>query len=186
MVSVTLGWLGTILYLLAHAWLSLLKNKASYHYYLANLVAAILVATSSYLIASWQAVVINVFWALVSFAAMKSYVLPRLPFSNAQLYGLLGVMFLAGAGGLLFAYAQQGMAILAWSSSIAYCLGYWRFSAGRLSQQSYYLVNTYAAVMLLPQLYTDANWPVLVLQIVWASVSLWGWYKGREGYVLSP
>ena len=186
MIAATLGWLGTILYLLAHVWLSAFKNRANYNYYLANLVAALLVAISSLMLSSWQPVVINLFWALVSFAAMRAYQLPRLPFSNLQLYSALGILFISGAVLLVLFASAQGMAVWAWSSTIAYCLGYWRFSAGRLSQQSYYLVNTYAALMLLPQLYNDANWPVLVLQVVWAAVSIWGWFKGRQGYVLSP
>jgi len=174
-----LGWSGVILYLLAHGRISVLKHKADREYYLMNLIAAVLVVVSSLIISSWQPVIINTFWALVSLAAVCRFRLPSLFLDNRVLALLVGLMFVAGTLYIVM-IGKIGFSILAWSSVIAFCFSYWLFSCRQLSQKGYFLFSMYAAYILLPQLYLDTNWPVFVMELVWGSLSVIGFYRLRN------
>ena len=175
----SLGWLGSGLYIVAHAWITVLKRPAAKAYYWMNVAAALALVVSSALLASWQPVFINGFWALISLAALGGVTLPRLPLTNRWLAAIVISLFLSGAACVLLGLTF-GWSLLAWSSVVAFCLSYWRFSAKRLSQAQYFMFSAYAAFILLPQLYFDQNWPVFALEVVWGSLSVMGLWQARH------
>ena len=65
-----LGWFGSLLYIVNHGYISSVKQWQGRIYYSGNLIAAVSLVISSFIIASYQAVVINNFWAIVSFLLM--------------------------------------------------------------------------------------------------------------------
>jgi hypothetical protein len=174
-----LGWAGVVLYIVAHGWISILKRSPKQGYYIVNLSAALLIVASSIMLASWQPVFINGFWALISIAALARFQLPSLLLTNRYLALLVAAVFCVGIAGLLV-WGNVGLYILAWSSVIAFCLSYWRFSAQQLSQQGYFLFTAYAAFILLPQLYLDENWPVFLMEVLWGSLSVAGYLRHRS------
>jgi len=178
-LELTLGWAGTALYIFAHGWISILKRSSDRGYYVINFCAAVLVVVSSMLLSSWQPVLINAFWALISLAALYRYKLPALFLTNRYLAFLVCIVFCIGCIWFLLVDQVVGLYILAWSSVIAFCLSYWRFSSRQLSQKGYFLFSAYAAFILLPQLYLDENWPVFLLEVLWGSLSVIGYLRLR-------
>ncbi|GGA80979.1 hypothetical protein GCM10011369_23670 [Neiella marina] len=178
MLSV-IGWFGTLCYLYAHARISVLGQPANRIYFCCNAAAALALVISSMALMSWQPVAINLFWLIVSLASIKSWQLPKLPISNRALFACCLFMFVAGSG-LLLLGSMSGIAIWGWSSTLAFCLGYWKFSAKRLLPKHYYLLNTYAAWILLFQLYQDGNWPVFGLEVVWGFISLTAFLTAKK------
>ncbi|MBD1390068.1 hypothetical protein IC617_11565 [Neiella sp. HB171785] len=166
-----LGWFGTLCYLYAHARISVLGKSADPVYFGFNATAALALVISSLALMSWQPVAINLFWLMVSIASLQCWQLPKLPISNRVLFASCLLMLLIGCG-MLLQGSMSGIAVWGWSSTLAFCLGYWKFSAGRLQAKHYYLLNTYAAWILLFQLYQDGNWPVFGLEVVWGFISL--------------
>lgn len=181
MVAV-LGWLGSILYLINHAYISMVKNWQPKIYYAGNLVAAVSLVVSSVMISSYQAVLINGFWALVSVLLLVKFDVSRIPLSKR--------FFFFGFGALLFYIVYLGVThgvntltfytYLGWSSSYVFCLSYLLFCSKKLSQIKYLAFNFYAASALLPILWSQENWPVFTLEVCWALISLYGVYVKAE------
>lgn len=173
-----IGWAGTLIYLLGHAYISLQPRWKPLLYYGGNFIAGSSLVASSLALGSWQAVVINGFWAGISLAVLGRVSLARLGFARIWLDAVF--VALLGAG-LAAAVVEPAWAvrILGWSSAVVFCAGYLLFSAQRLPPQGYFLYNAYAASALLPQLIVDANWPVFVLEACWAVLSLYAWSRRR-------
>ena len=170
---VLLGWSGTVLYLLNHAYISLQSQWRRDIYFAGNLLAASCLIISSVAAESWQAVVINGFWALISLLLLAKFNLQKLPISQKYLNGGVALFWLW----LIAQLQQQGQfdfAILGWSSTLVFSVAYLLFSAERMAQRRYLLWNAYAALALLPQLWLDQNLPVFALETVWALISLYG------------
>lgn len=176
MIIFILGWAGTIIYLLNHGYISLVSQWRPTIYYGGNLVAATALVITSLQHHSHQAVIINSFWALLSLALLCKLPVERLPFNN-RLFYLLLIGFVAVIGFQIFSDLQQVIIVLGWSSAFVFSGSYLLFSAGKMKQIHYLAFNAYAAIALLPQLWIDGNWPVFGLEIVWAIISLYGFYK---------
>lgn len=177
-----LGWFGSVLYLINHAYISLIKDWKETWYYSGNLIAAVALVISSLFIASYQAVVINGFWAVISLLLLMKFDVTKLSFSKRIFY--LGLAFFAFAiVGVAYrngATSEQFYTVLAWSSSYAFCLSYFLFCAKKLSQISYLALNAYAASALLPLLLVQQNWPVFTLEVCWAVISVYGIFAKLE------
>lgn len=173
---VFLGWFGSILYLLNHAYISVVKNWNSKVYYAGNLIAALSLVVSSMVMASYQAVVINSFWAVISVLLLIQFDVAKLAFSKRLFY--LGFVLFVGFS--LWVANTQGIYSLAfhtylgWSSSYVFCLSYFLFCSKKMSHIQYLVFNVYAATALLPLLWTQENWPVFTLEICWALISAYG------------
>lgn len=177
-----LGWFGSILYLINHAYISLIKDWKETWYYSGNLIAAVALVVSSLIIASYQAVVINSFWAVISLLLLLKFDVTKLSFSKRVFYIGLGVFSVAilGVGYRSGFNSNAFFTVLAWSSSYAFCLSYFLFCAKKLSQISYLALNAYAACALLPLLLVQQNWPVFTLEVCWAVISVYGIFAKLE------
>lgn len=172
-MTLILGWTGTLLYLLNHAYISLYINWKERIYYIGNLIAALCLVVSSYSIQSWQPVITNCFWAIVSLCSLYSISLDRCTFSK-KIFELVLLLFI-GCTILICIYSTAvGIIMFAWSSVYVFCSGYLLFTAKRLSPRTFLLYNTYAAFAITPKLVADTNYPVLILEICWAVISLYG------------
>ena len=167
------GWSGTLLYLLNHGYISLVQKWKPSIYYGGNLIAAVSLVITSVFAASWQAVVINGFWAVISMLLLAKVDLKR--------FSIPPSWFMAGLVGLwlwLLVKSVSDMAldltILGWTSAYVFSFAYLLFSAERMAPRHYLLWNGYAALSLLPQLWLDQNLPVFGLEVAWACLSFYG------------
>ena len=179
MTIAIIGWCGTILYLLNHAYISLDKQWRKSIYYSANAAAAICLIISSTINSSWQAVVINAFWAIISLSLLLNFNLASIKFSK-RLFNLVVIVMLAVFVGQLVFYSQANLTLLGWTSAFVFSACYLLFSAEKMLPRYYLCWNAFAAIALLPQLWLDQNWPVFTLEIVWALISIYGAAKRFE------
>lgn len=168
-----IGWLGTLLYLINHAYISINKNWQQNIYYIGNAVAAICLIISSYFSVSWQAVVINTFWAIISIALLVGANLNVLRFNKRFFYAVVFVL-LATFVGQYLVQNQLNFVLLGWSSAFIFSGCYLLFSQEKMLPRFYLCWNAFAAITLLPQLWNDGNWPVFGLEIIWAIISIYG------------
>lgn len=145
---VILGWVGTILYIVNHAYLSLYSQCRRDIYYLGNLLAASALVVSSSAIQSWQAVAINGFWAIISLLMLASVSLRALAFGSRRAQVLMsGVVAIAA------------VAVI------------------KSPDQLWNALNWIAALMTLPPLWLQQNYSVFCLEVTWAGLSAWAAYK---------
>jgi len=181
MISI-LGWLGSILYLVNHGYIAVVKNWNHNVYYVGNFFAASFLVVSSLIIFSYQAVVINGFWAIISILLLLKFDVSKVPLSKFifQLGFITIMAFLAFS---LYLDGWESSAFqnyLGWSSSYVFCLSYFLFCSKKLSHINYLLFNVYAAIALLPILFLQQNWPSFGLEVCWALISMYGVFTRRE------
>ena len=173
MIFALLGWFGTITYLVNHAYISLVQQRNNTIYYAGNLLAAVALVISSVASDSFQAVVINGFWALISILILAKVDLQRLPISRRFFNAVLVIFAIA----LVYqgvVHAKLDIRLLGWSSAFVFSASYLLFSVAKMRILIYLLCNAYAAFSLLPQVWLDQNWPVFVLEICWGCISIYG------------
>lgn len=178
-----LGWTGTVLYLGAYVYVTWGRRPRVWSYYGTNLLAALLVCVSSVTFGTWQTVAINGFWALVSLMALfgRNVVRDqlRLPVLSRLLTAVLTVLCLVAGVVWLLEGFRVAAALLGWGSTTAFCIGYLLFAAQGIQRRTFLAYNLYAALVLLPQLFLDGNWPVVGLETVWGLISLGGLVTSR-------
>lgn len=175
-----IGWIGTAVYLINHIYISVSPNWKRIVYFGGNLVAASLLVIQSAYLSSWQAVVINGFWMIIS-----ACLLAKIPFDSIKLtapayYKICTVFAILLLSYCLLSDLQVSIHVIGWSSAFVFCSSYFLFSANRLSSRAYLLLNACAAIALLPLLWINHNWPVFALEIAWASISIFGVIKSYE------
>ena len=174
MTAYLIGWIGTALYLANHAAYSLSSRYPRPWYYGSNFVAAIGVACSSLMLASVQPVVINAFWALISILALLRFEkfpgVLKVRYFNAVAI-LLAIAALCFAPFNLYSAAN----ILGWTSAFVFCGSYLLLASKRLSARIFQRNNMISALIILPNLYIDANWPTFLLEVCWAVLSAIAW-----------
>jgi hypothetical protein len=168
------GWVGTAIYVLAYILLALRVLPAERAYFLANLVAAVCVAAVSVAKDSPQAVAINALWAVASLYALCGRMPPLL--GLRPIHARVVVAGLVGAG--LIAMPAMGIpfgaSLLGWGSVVGFTAGYILFVSQKIVSLEFHIFNLVAATAILPALILAANWPVVVLEAVWAAAALAG------------
>ena len=167
-----LGWIGTVLYLLNHGYISVTTDWNKEIYYSGNAIAALLLVISSLAIGSWQAVIINSFWAIVSVRSLLGSGTSNKMITHQQ-FGVVLLIILLAAFLSIFIAPEATISILGWSSVWVFCISYLLFTSGDILPRYYFLYSAYAATVLLPQLWADSNMAVFYLEIVWAVLSLY-------------
>ena len=167
------GWLGAMLYLLSHSYISYKADWNKRLYYAGNLIAALLLIATSVAFNSWQAVVINGFWAVISLLFFCDVKLGSLPVSSSMFRAAV-VLLWGWIAILWFKDGDLNLGLLGWSSAFVFSAAYLLFSVERMRPGYYFLWSAYAALALLPQLWLEQNWPVFMLEIIWAGISLFG------------
>lgn len=174
-----LGWAGTLSYLVAHAYISVVNDWKKALYYSGNLFAAASLVLTSVVLESWQAVAINAFWGGVSILLLLRKDLSGVPFT-ARGYGLVVGLFLVATLFLSFYKGSFQFGLQGWASTFVFCAGYLLFCANKLSLKAYFAGNAYAAAGIMPQLWLDNNWPVFGLEACWVVISVYGFYRAFQ------
>lgn len=172
-----LGWCGTAVYLANHAYISLVTSWRPKIYFSGNLVAATALTVQSVHLSSWQAAVINGFWMAVSTLLLIDVKMDSLKLTAKSYFSFSALLLLTVFSSFFLIELTEFYKVLGWSSAYFFCSSYFLFSATRISSRAYLSCNVYAALALLPQLWLNANYPVLTLEIAWATVSLIGIIK---------
>ncbi|MDT0594372.1 CBU_0592 family membrane protein [Glaciecola petra] len=175
-----LGWSGTVIYLANHTYISVKADWRKWIYFGGNLIAATFLLIQSTYLASWQAVVINAFWMLISMCLLAGISFERIYVNAKYYYVLCAVLFSSLCITGLFIDFVHLAQLFAWSSAFVFCSCYFLFSAKRISSRAYLTFNIYAALVLLPQLYFTSNWPAFGLEVAWAAISTYGVIKSYQ------
>ena len=180
-----IGWAGTIIYLVNHAYISVVSNWKRLVYFGGNFCAAALLVVQSVYLQSWQAVVINGFWMIVSICLLAGMSFDKIKIEAKHYYqccGLLLLILMFVSAYSFWASQQWSMSIqvFGWSSAFVFCSSYFLFSATRISSRAYLILNAYAALALLPLLWQKENWPVFALEVAWAGISIYGVAKSYQ------
>lgn len=175
-----IGFFGTFLYLLAYAYLTFYRAYKERVYVSINAVAAGILTYTSLLLESWQAVLVNGFWLVASLAIL---VFTRLP-------GQLPIPFRYYMGALLTCFVLALMVgvssvtsllvIVGWFSAINFCFAYYLFLSQRVTPRQYHVLNMLSAGFIIPALWLEQNWPVVVLEVCWVLISGHGVLQRRE------
>lgn len=180
-----IGWAGTIIYLLNHGYISTVVNWKRKLYFGGNFVAAALLVVQSVYLLSWQAVVINCFWMVVSICLLANISFDMVKVRAKHYYQVCAIVFilivsLSIYSVLLTAKWNAAIDMFGWSSAFVFCSSYFLFSALRITSRAYLVLNAYAALALLPLLWFNQNWPVFALEIAWAGISIYGVAKSYQ------
>ncbi|MBF7074066.1 hypothetical protein ISG33_11715 [Glaciecola sp. MH2013] len=180
-----IGWAGTFLYLVNHAYISMMSNWKRTLYFGGNFLAATLLVVQSVYLASWQAVVINGFWMLVSICLLAGMSFDNIKIAAKHYYVVCVSLFVALISLSTLSLLSTGswastIQLFGWSSAFVFCSSYFLFSATRISSRAYLILNAYAAIALLPLLWEKQNWPVFALEVAWAAISIYGVAKSYQ------
>ncbi|MFT2090271.1 CBU_0592 family membrane protein [Paraglaciecola sp. 2405UD69-4] len=176
MIFIILGWFGTITYLVNHGYISFSKDKSNLIYYGGNFLAALSLVISSIVSQSYQAVVINGFWAIISILVLANINLKRLPI-NVMFFNIILGIFAIGVAYQGIMLNKLDTQLLGWSSAFVFSASYLLFTIGKMPIINYLIFNAYAAFVILPQVWIDQNWPVFALEICWGTISLYGAFR---------
>ncbi len=167
-----IGWIGSIMYLVAYFLLSNKIIEKDKLYYLLNIVAAVLVAILSTYKNTMQSVFLNLFWGYLSYFA---YINKEFKFNiisvrlfNISISALLIVSF------ILLLLKKQFLALdtLAWISVFVFIVSYYLLLVNKISLQSFNIYNFIAAFIIIPKMYTFENYQVAFVQAIWAFFAL--------------
>lgn len=177
-----IGWSGSILYLLSYILLAInLIDKGRVYYYL-NIVAALFVIIISFEKTTYQAVVINFLWGLISFNSIYKFFKTSAPLKPA-FFRFINILLLLTVTAITLLNANFGIQLFGWLSVIYFISSYFYFASNYISEKEFHIWNFLAALAIIPQLYIDQNWPVIVLEVFWAAFAVWG-YKTEEGKLI--
>ncbi|RHW76174.1 hypothetical protein [Colwellia sp. RSH04] len=181
-MSISLGWIGSLLYLIGHAYISMVKSWSPKIYYASNLIAALSLVISSLILFSYQAAVINSFWALISILLLKKIDISKVPVSKRSFYiGSVAIIGWCAFVGYDSGWKSTNFyTVLGWSSSYAFCLSYFLFCSKKVTHIKYLLINIYAAGAIMPILWVQQNWPVFSLEVCWVAISAYGVYARMD------
>lgn len=171
-----IGWAGTFIYLAAYVYVSRVSDYRRGLYFGGNLVGALCILAVSLGLHSWQAVVINGFWAVISVAGLLA-LRPRWPAPPPWMLGGVVVVAVGTSAILLFIDASLAIGLLGWSATATFCLGYCLFATEKLAPGHFFLLNAYSASAIIPQLVVDGNYPTVGLEAAWTVISLMGWRR---------
>ena len=175
MISI-LGWFGTCLYLINHAYLSLYSKWKRRVYYIGNLLAATALVISSSLLMSWQAVAINGFWAVISLMILCGVNLRALPVNSRRWIFMASIVVLIAVV-IWWREPDKLWSLVSWGAALIFATAYLVFSAEKLAPRHYQLANVVAALMCMPQLWLDNNYAVFFLEVAWSIISAWAAYR---------
>ncbi len=174
-----IGWCGSILYLLSYILLAVnLLERGKFYYYL-NIVAAVFVVIISLEKTTYQAVVINLLWGAISLNSLYKYIQTKAPV-KPSVFRFINLFLLLICIGLIFSNTSAGIQVFGWLSVAYFISSYFYFASNYISEREFHIWNFLAALAIIPQLYVDQNWPVIVLEIFWAAFAVWG-YFGEDG-----
>lgn len=177
MIAILIGWVGTLLYVASYLYLTFSPAFKPSRYYLGNLLAAICICVVSLALFSWQALIINLFWVVVSFAGLKDWKLGiKLPNQIVSI-AIMSVIVITSVVIFSFFKSALGISMMAWSSTICYCFGYLLFTNQILEEDTYFIVNGVCSILIIPELWNDQNYPTVVLQIIWLIISITGFIR---------
>ena len=167
------GWAGAFLYLYAYLLIVLKINKTQRYYLLTNAIAATGVVLVSVLKGTYQAVILNLAWLVISGLRFYSVNMPRRIPGRLFLRTMVPVCFVWVVISYWAIAPHHSISVLAWLGTATFLLAYLLFVNERLTLREFNLWNIAAPIALLPRLYEDANWAVFALETLWASAALY-------------
>lgn len=180
----SMGWAGFILltgsYILVT--LGVLDLKARYYPMISG-TGALFAILSSWYIGSYEVVVLNIIWVGISIAGALGKTINSPLKSLKQFYG-----YYLAIGLLIFAYQYSteetliktlmdtGGALGIYTYIAAYFLGTQKI----ITDKFFYFLNVKGAIIYLPILWFDKNYPFFCVEFVGMLFSIYGYYKANQ------
>jgi hypothetical protein len=167
------GWVGTLFYFYGYLRIALGINTTRKHYLTVNAVAALAITIVSVAKGTHPVVVLNLAWLAISIAGIRG-ARPRFIAISPRIF-LAGGMAWVAAVAVAFMAGEQAYAVLmlAWLGTAVFILSYLLFVNEGISVIEFNICNVIAPIALLPRLYDDSNWPVLALELFWATIAVY-------------
>lgn len=185
MLGNTINLAGIALLFFAHILLSLSDKRDRLAYAISG-TGAVIVGIGSYLLTSYPIVILNAFWAFLSFsrAMLGNREIPWLArlssaISNPTLFRCLSPQWIVGlilfsTGILSFALGPESIAYL---GSTLYVLSYFALTAHLIKKYSYLLIGLAGYGMLVPHLVEVSSWAVLANETLGAMIGAAGLFR---------
>lgn len=175
-----LGWIGSIIYIVAYFLISKGKIDKDKMYYLLNMIAAVLVSIVSIAKMTIQPVFTNLFWLYVSYV---SYIEKEIKFKFINKKILDFILVVMGIYSVVTFFIWDYLYcfdILAWLSVVAFVGSFYLFSIDKINTQSFHLYNIIAALSVIPKMVAFDNYQVACLEILWAIFAIKAYFKASK------
>lgn len=191
MLGNTINLAGIVLLFFAHILLSLSDKRDRLAYAISG-TGAVIVGIGSYLLTSYPIVILNAFWAILSFsrAILGAREIPQIAqfFTASRIadwcrhlspqWSLSLIMIITGALSIVL-----GPDDVAYIGSALYVLSYFALTAHMIKKSSYLIAGLLGYGMLVPHLVEVASWAVLINETLGAMIAAVGlmrlWWATR-------
>ncbi len=176
----TIGWFGSILYIVSYFLISLNFIRKNKLYYVLNFMSAFLIVVVSLYKKTYQPVFINLVWMYISYMGYKKQKI-HLKFINKSLMSFISILFIL-AFLVYIILKQYGLSfeVLAWFSVFAFCGSYFLYSLNKINDKTFHFYNLLAATSIMPKVFIYHNYQVLVLEVMWAILALYAFLKNKH------
>lgn len=171
------GWIGSIIYIVAYFLLTYKIIEKGKIYYLLNKIAALLIIIISIKKNTFQPVVINGLWLYISYLGYNKINL-KIEFLTKNMMHIISLIFTLVAIITYFIYERNlSFDILAWLSVFAFSSSYFLFSTKKIKERTFHFYNLIAAIAIIPKMYIFDNFQVVTLEVIWAFLALQAYIK---------
>ncbi len=174
------GWIGSIVYILAYFLLTYKIIEKDKLYYLLNKIAATLIIIISIKKNTFQPIIINGLWLYISYLGYNkiNFEIKCLNKKMMHLISLIVILSSLIAG---FLYGSKlFFDLLAWLSVFAFSSSYFLFSMKKIKEKIFHFYNLMAALAIIPKMYMFDNHQVVILEVLWAIFALQAYIKSSK------
>ena len=172
-----IGWIGSIIYIVAYFLLAYKIIKKDKLYYLLNKIAALLIIIVSIKKSTFQPIVINGLWLYISYLGYHKLHF-EVKFLNKYMMHIISVIIVTSSVITNFFFdSKVAFDVLAWFSVFAFSSSYFLFSMKKIHEKTFHLYNLMAAITIIPKMYIFDNYQVVILEIIWALLALQAYIK---------
>ncbi len=174
------GWLGSIVYIIAYFLLAYKIIEKDKMYYLLNNIAALLIIIISIKKSTLQPIVINGLWLYISYLGYNKLHYD-IKFLNKYMMHIISFAIITSSIITYFMFdSETSFDILAWFSVFAFSSSYFLFSTQKIKEKTFHLYNLMAAVAIIPKMYLFDNFQVVILEVIWALLALQAYIRSSK------
>lgn len=175
-----IGWIGSIIYIIAYILLAYKLIEKEKLYYLLNKIAASLIIIISLYKNTTQPIVINGLWLYISYLGYRKKKL-KITFLTPLIMHFITTGMIIAAILVNFIYNFQfSFDILAWLSVFAFSSSYFLYSNDYIKENIFHLYNLTAALAIIPKMILFDNFQVVVLEVLWAIFAFQAYIKSSR------
>lgn len=183
MIFAIIGWSGSILYLAAQILLALFSLPQR-KYVIINAFAAILVSIYSFSLFSLQPIIINISWSALSIFSLL--LRQSETGGNGKALNVFTAIWIILSGVILLITVNLNIVtnlytLISWISVWLYLASYTLFIFFKFPLPGFLFIGLLAAILLIPQLWLDRNFPAVFIQLLWSITCMLGIIRKQRG-----